>query len=462
MCIGSMISMFNTTLVNLLVPAIGGEFGVPAVGLEWVSAAYTLAYGALLMIGGAIGTAFGRRAAFLAGTAVFTAASVACALAPDLVVLLLGRALQGVGVALLLPQTLAILRAEFDDAAQRSRMVGLWAGVASLGLSAGPVLGGVILAAGSWRLGFVLSAALAIAAFILGARGVPPAAHGRPAAGVRVDWVGAAIGAVGLGGLVEGLLQLPLQGFASPLVLGAFAVGTASIALFLIRQRARSRHDRVVLIPPSLWQSPAVIAASVAGLAYFFMFFGTSYFYSIDLQEYRGHDPFTAGLLFLPMMLSTAAFGPIAGRLAARFGIAPVLITGLGLGAAGCALLAVQSEGSGPADLAWRLAVVGVASGLMSSSMSSLAVADADPADSSTAAALHNTFRQIGSTLGVAALGAIIGANVLARQPDAAIAQTMPGIGAAMAVTAAVLLAGMVTVFLLTTRNSNQSGASEA
>lgn len=455
MCLGSMISMFNSTMVNVMVPSIGSEFNVSAVSLEWVSAIYTLTYGALLLLGGALGAVYGRRSVFLAGIAVFTAASVACIFAPSFTVLLVARALQGAGVAMLLPQTLAILSAEFTNPAQRARVVGLWAGVASLGLAAGPVLGGLIVAAASWRVGFIVSTAFGVGAFILGARGVPGVGHGRPADPGHIDWGGAILGAIGFAALVEGLMQIPERGIDAVAVLGLFVLAAISLSGFIVWQHLRGRTGRTELMPMKLWRFPAFAAANIGGVAYFFMFFSILYFYSIDLQGARGYSPMTTGLLFLPMMLFTALFGPIAGRLAARFGTAPVLSVGLGIGCAGCLLLSFQSSAAGPLDLEWRLAIIGIASGLMSSSMSNLAVSGIDARLSSNAAAVHNTFRQIGSTLGVSVLGAIIAMQ--GAGASSAAHTTLPGLPPAMLVTAIIMIVSMAAVITLTHRRTTEA-----
>ncbi|HWC80690.1 MAG TPA: MFS transporter [Pseudonocardiaceae bacterium] len=451
MCLGLMISMFNSTLVNVMVPAIGDGLHASATELEWVSAVYTLTYGALLLLGGALGNRFGRRTAFLAGIAVFVLGSLGCAFAPGIGVLLAGRVVQAVGVAVMLPQTLSILVHEFADQAARARAIGVWAGVSSLGLGAGPVLGGVILSVSSWRAGFVLSVALGMITLVLGLLAIPAARHGRPDSGPGVDYPGAALGAVCLAALIYGLLQTQTLGWASPVIIGSFVVAVLALGVFVATQYGRERRGANPLMPLSLWRSRHLVAASVAGLAYFFMFFGILYFYSIDLQQSRGYSALVTGLLFLPMMACIAAFGPIAGWLAARWTSARVLVLGLALGALGAFLLSQQGSGAGVLDLEWRFAIIGIASGFMSSSMSNLAVSSVAARYSSTAAAIHNTFRQIGSTLGVAALGVVIAATHPSTPSGPRATMTL-GLDHATAVIAALLLASAIAVLALTAR----------
>lgn len=456
MCLGAMMSMFNSTLVNVMVPAIGRALHASSTELEWVSALYTLIYGALLLLGGALGNRFGRRSAFLSGVAVFVLGSLACAMAPGIGVLLGGRAVQAVGVAVMLPQTLSILVHEFADPAVRARAVGLWAGVASLGLGAGPVLGGAIVSLGTWRAGFVLSVALGIITVLLGLLGVPETRHGRPEAGPRVDYAGAALGAVALAAAVYGLLQAPTNGWGSPWIMGSFLVAGIAVGAFLATQRRRERRGDSPLMPLSLWRCPHLVAASLAGVVYFFMFYGIMYFYSIELQQFRGYSALSTGLLFLPMMALIGVVGPIAGWLAARWTTSRVLVLGLGLGSLGSLLLSLQRPGTGIPDLEWCFAIVGIGSGLMSSTMSNLAVSGVDPRHSTTAAAIHNTFRQIGSSLGVAVLGVVIAAASAttpqapggAHAPDA----MTPGLDHSMGIVAALLMITAVSVFGLTVR----------
>lgn len=453
MCLGAMISMFNSTLVNVMVPTIGHALRASSTELEWVSALYTLIYGALLMLGGALGNRFGRRTAFWSGAAVFVIGSLACAMAPNIGFLLAGRAVQAVGVAVTLPQTLAILVHEFTDPAARARAVGIWAGVASLGLGAGPVLGGAIITVGNWRAGFILSVTLGIITVVLGLQGIPATRHGRPDSGSRVDYAGAVLGAIGLAAAVYGLLQAPLRGWGSPWIMGSFVLAATVLGAFLLTQRRGERRGTDPLMPLSLWRSPRLVAASLAGIVYFFMFYGILYFYSIELQQYRGHSAWSTGLLFLPMMVLTGVVGPIAGWLAARWTTSRVLVLGLGLGALGSLLLSLQNPGAGIFDLEWRFAVIGIGSGFMSSSMSNLAISSVDRRHSSTAAAIHNTFRQIGSTLGVAILGIIVAAGAMTPHATGAAPDAMtPGLDHGMAILATLLMVTAVSVLGLTTR----------
>lgn len=178
MCLGLMLSMFNATVVNVMLPNIRGALHVSETSLQWVAALFTLCNAALLLVGAALGELIGKRMTFLSGVAVFTTGSAARAAAPTLGVLLAARTVQAIGVAVMTPQTLSILVTEYTDQTRRARAVGIWAGMASLGLAAGPVVGGVVIDVGSWRGGFMVSAVLGVVTLVLGFRVISRAGYG--------------------------------------------------------------------------------------------------------------------------------------------------------------------------------------------------------------------------------------------------------------------------------------------
>jgi MFS family permease len=211
------------------------------------------------------------------------------------------------------------------------------------------------------------------------------------------------------------------------------------------RAAGRGRHP---LMPLELWRSGRFAGANLSALAYFIMLYGILYFYSIDLQQYRHYSTLAAGLAFLPMTILMAVLGPVAGRLSARFSPAPVMVAGLLLAAAGALSLALLPAGGSALDLGWRFALVGLGAGLMNSPMSNAAVSSADARHSGAASATHNTFRQIGGTLGVAALGTIVAAGQHGSGRSAAF---QAGLGHAFTAVAASLVLCAITVAVLGT-----------
>jgi MFS family permease len=314
------------------------------------------------------------------------------------------------------------------------------------------VVGGVITSMASWRAGFMLSVVLGVITIALGMRVISRARYGRPAQAPAPDFAGAALSMLALAALVYGLIESATLGWSSPLIIGAFALAASAAAAFIATQRAAGGRGRHPLMPLELWRSRGFIGANLAGLAYFFTLLGILYFYSIDLQQYRHYPALATGLTFLPMTILMALLGPVAGRLSARFTTTPVMVAGLLVAAAGSLSLALLPADGTVADVGWRFALVGIGAGLMSSPMSNAAVSSVAARHSGAASATHNTFRQIGSTLGVAALGTIVTAGQHAT-PGAAAAYGS-GLSRAMTVVATVLVTCAVIVAVLGNRQS--------
>jgi EmrB/QacA subfamily drug resistance transporter len=446
-CLGLLLSMYNATVVNVMLPDIRVSLHASGTGLQWVAALYSLCYAALLLAGGALGERLGKRMTFLGGVALFTIGSAACAASPALGPLLAARAVQAVGVAALIPQTLSILVTEYKDPARRARAVGIWAGAASLGLAAGPVVGGAITAVANWRAGFLLSVVLGLITIALGFRVISRARYGRPAHPVTPDFAGAGLSVLTLAALTYGLIESATLGWTSPLIIGAFALTVAAAAGFIATQRTAGRRGRQPLMPLELWRSGRFIGANLSALGYFIMLYGILYFYSIDLQQYKHYSTLAAGLAFLPMTILMALLGPVAGRLSARFSTTPVMVAGLLLAAAGSLALALLPTDGSAIDMGWRFALIGIGAGLMNSPMSNTAVSSADARHSGAASATHNTFRQIGGTLGVAALGTIVAAGHHAAGGAAAafptgLSHAMTAVAAVLALCAVIVAAG--------------------
>jgi MFS transporter, DHA2 family, methylenomycin A resistance protein len=458
-CLGLLLSMYNATVVNVMLPDIRLSLHASGTGLAWVAALYSLIYAALLMAGGALGARIGKRAAFLGGAALFTIGSAACAAAPDLGFLLGARAVQAVGVAALIPQTLSILVTEYADPARRARAIGIWAGAASIGLAAGPVIGGAITQVANWRAGFWLSVVLGVVTVSLGLRVISRSRYGRPARPAAPDLAGAALSVLSLAALVYGLIESSTLGWGSPLIIGSLVIAVAAAAGFVASQRRAAARGRQPLMPLELWRSGRFVGANLSAIGYFIMLYGILYFYSIDLEQYGHYSTLGAGLAFLPMTILMAVLGPVAGRLSARFSTTPVMVAGLLLAAAGALSLGLLPAGGSALDIGWRFALIGLGAGLMNSPMSNSAVSSADTRHSGAASATHNTFRQIGGTLGVAALGTIVAAG---HHDPAGATAFHAGLGHAFLAVAALLALCAITVAVLGRGGSRSHGRHEA
>src|SRR5579884_3067462 len=370
---GLALATVNSTIVNVALPAIGRHLHADLVLLQWVVNSFTLVYCALLLPAGPVGDRIGRRRLLLGGMSVFAAGSVACAVAPDITSLIGGRVLQGIGGSAIVPGGLALLARQFGEPAARARALGVWAGVASLGLAVGPVVGGVLISGFGWRSVFWLLSGLAAASVVMVRRLVPERLHGADPQAAPFDWPGALLGGIWLAALSFALIEAHEYGWSSPEVLGSFKVTAASLAGF-VRAEQRRPPQRPPLMPLGVWRSRSFIAANLGGLAYFLSLFGILFFFSLYLQQQRGDSALAAGLLFLPLTVVMAVLGPVAGRLVARIGVRPVVTVGFAVAGCGCLALAALPGGSGHVDLELRLLLTGVGFGLMSTPMTTPAV----------------------------------------------------------------------------------------
>jgi DHA2 family methylenomycin A resistance protein-like MFS transporter len=411
--LGYFMVILDATAVNLALPAVSRNLGGGVTGLQWVVDGYTLAFAALLLSAGVAGDRLGSRRVFLTGLAAFTAASAGCALAPSLGVLVVIRLIQGVAAAMLVPTSLALLQASYPDRGMRARAVGLWGGIGGLAAASGPVLGGALTTVASWRLVFAINVPVGLFAWWLTRRRV------------------AAI--VALTALTAGLIEAGPHGWASWPVLGGLAVAALAGAAFLAAQYRVASP----MLPPALLRRPTLTAGSFVGLLINLGFYGQLFVFSLYLQSVRGESPLIAGLSLLPEAAAVPVASVLSGRLTARCGPRITMITGLSLGAAGLLGLIVAAHGTAY----WMLILPMVAAGSgMALTMPAVttAVMEAAPVSRGGAAAgLLNSARQVGSALGVAIAGALVGGA----------AGFAPGLHLALAICGGAFLLGvLVTV----------------
>jgi DHA2 family methylenomycin A resistance protein-like MFS transporter len=402
MCAGYFLVLLDVTVVNVALPQLGNGLGAGVAGLQWVVDGYAVPLAALLLVGGSLGDVVGHKRVVLAGLGLFGVASLGCGLAPATGVLVAARLLQGVGAALLLPGTLAIIADTFPDRGEQARAIGIWASVGSAALPAGPLLGGALVQGLSWRAVFLVNVPIVLAAGALAMRVVrdrPPSSG----AGRRPDWPGSATAATGLCALVLGIIEL---GHGSTGVgATALVVAAAAVADFVLVER-RSAHP---MLPLDLFgQRPFVTANAVAG-AMNLGTLGTLFLITLYLQSVQNRGPLEAGVAMLPLFLPLTVLAPYAGGLTSRHGPRLPMVVGLLVSAAGVALLLTASAGSGyplllPALLAW-----GVGLGVLTPAVVAAAISAVPPERSGLASGANNTSRQAGGALGIAAYGAVAG-----------------------------------------------------
>ncbi len=372
MCVGMFLVLLDVTVVNVALPTLDAHLGSDVAGMQWVVDSYTVALAALLLTAGTVGDLRGHSRMVLVGLALFGAASAAAGLAPSLVLLVAARAVQGVGAAVLLPCTMAVISDTFPDQRARARALGIWAGVSSLALPAGPVLGGLLVTVTGWRGVFLVNVPVVVAAMVACARLVPPS-HDARADGKgrddrrddrRVDRVGALTCTVALAAVVFAVIERG-RGAGAPAVGGAAAVAVCALVAFGYAEHRAARP----LLPPTLLRSRAFVGANLVAATMNFVGIGTIFVATLYLQEVRQHSPLRAGLELLPLFVPLAALSPLTGRLTARFGPRPPMVAGLCVGAAGLAGLLLPDAHSSYGVLLPAMLGLGVGMGLLTAAV---------------------------------------------------------------------------------------------
>ena len=398
------IVQLDVTIVNVALPEIGRELGASVSALQWVVDAYTLGFAVFLLSAGVLGDRFGARRVFLSGFALFTLASLACAMAPGPLALNLARAVQGVGAALLVPSSLAILNAAYaHDRAQLAKAIAWWTAAGGVSIAAGPVLGGLLVSVAGWRSIFWVNIPICVLGFWLTLR-VVPALRGKDAARA-FDITGQLLAIVALTAFIGAVIEFNALGASSHLVQGALLVALASAVLFVRSQR----RSAAPMLPLGLFRDVGFSGAVLFGVLVNFAYYGVIFVLSFYLQKVRGFSVMHAGLVFLPLT-GTFIFSNIAsGRMQARLGSRKPMIVGGLIGAAGYALLGIfgTAHDSTFLEMLPGLVLIPAGMGLAVPAMTTSILSAVDRSQAGTASAVLNTARQVGGALGVAIFGAM-------------------------------------------------------
>ncbi|MFE2263141.1 MFS transporter [Streptomyces griseosporeus] len=408
-CLGQFMVLLDNTIVGAALPDMQHRLHTQLTGLQWIVDAYVLLVAMLLLSGGVFADRFGRKRVYLTGVAVFTAASVACSLAPSAGWLIAGRVLQGVGAAALSPASLALLVAAHPAPRERVRAIGLWAGLSGIGLAAGPVAGGVLTEAFGWPAIFLVNVPIGVVLLLAGLRILKETRNPNAPA---IDVPGTVLSVVGVGALTYSLIEGGARGWTSPAVLASSTAAVILLAAFVAVEARR----RAPMLPLRLFRQRLFTVSNTAMVVVGFALMGSSFFFSQFFVYVQGSSILRAGLQTLPTTLAMVIVSPYAGRLAARYGFRTVVTVGLAVAGPGLLALGTVDANTGYGNVWWRLTVVGVGFALTMSPLTGAAIQAVDPQEGGLASGISSTTRQIGAVLGVAVLGAV----VRARQADGA------------------------------------------
>jgi EmrB/QacA subfamily drug resistance transporter len=399
--LGSSMAFIDSTVVNVALPALQASFHATVVDLQWVIESYGVLLAALILVGGSFGDRFGRRLIFVAGVSIFAVASAGCALASSIDQLIIARSIQGVGAALLVPGSLAIISTSFDEKS-RGAAIGTWSGFTAITTAIGPVLGGWLVEHASWRWVFFLNLPIAVAVVAISLWRIP---ESRSAGAGRIDWPGAILATAGLGGLVIGLIESPDLGWRSPLVLGSLTIGVGCLIAFVFVEAASTSPT----LPLTLFKSRSFSGANLLTL-FLYAAIGIFFFlFPLNLIQVQGYSTTATGAAMLPLILLIFFLSRWSGGLVARYGSRAPLIAGPLIVAFGFALFAMPSIGSNY----WReffppIIVLGFGMAVTVAPLTTVVMNSINKDRVGTASGINNAVARVASVLAIAVLGIVM------------------------------------------------------
>jgi EmrB/QacA subfamily drug resistance transporter len=435
---GLFMIMLDNTVVNVALPSIQRELGANLSSLQWIVTGYALTFAALMLIGGKLADAYGRRLIFVVGIVIFTVASLACGLSGSEEQLIAARVVQGSGAALMNPATLSIIAATFPPR-QRGTAIGIWAGVSALALAIGPLVGGLLTEHVGWEWIFYVNIPVGILAVVVSFLFIHET---RDETHERLDLPGLATSALGLFALTYGLIEANSYGWGSARIVGSFLVAAVSLAVFVMLER----RQRAPMLDLSLFRSGTYTGANLVILLVALAMFGVFFFVSLYMQNVLGYSAVQAGAAFLPMTILIILLAPIAGRTSDRIGSRWLMTAGM-------TLLSVQLlyfSQLGTDATFWTLLpamLIGGAGMSLTMTPSAAAATRAVPVDKAgVGSAVLNAFRQVGGSVGIALMGAIVAAEANGVRTVQAF---MNGFETSLLVASGIALAGAVVAAVL-------------
>ncbi|MDX6477411.1 MAG: hypothetical protein QOH95_2922 [Gaiellaceae bacterium] len=450
-CIAQFMVILDATIVNVALPSIQRGLHFSPTSLQWIVNAYTLVFGGFLLLGGRASDLLGRQRLFIAGVAVFTVASLINGIATSSGVLIAGRALQGLGGALVSPAALSIVTTTFAEGKERTQALGVWSAIAAGGGAVGLVLGGFLTETLSWRWVFFVNLPIGVLATVLSLRFIPNSrADDRPE---TYDVAGAVTVTGGLLVLVYAIVKAQTYGWGSAKTIGLFVVAVSLLAAFVVIER----RSKAPLIRLGIFRLRSLTGSNAAMLLVASGLFAMFYFASLYLQEILGYKPLKAGLAFLPFTVGIIIGAGASQALIKRIGIRAVTYVGLSLGTAGLLYFArLPTHGTYLRDVFPTIAIVSIGMGMTFVPCTLLATTNVEPGDAGLASGLFNTSQQVGGALGLAVLSTLAasrtshllggGVSTIAVRSSALTKgyHVAFGVGAAMLVAAAIVLAATI------------------
>ena len=407
-CLALFMTNFDGTAGDVALPKIQQDLGANISGVQWILNAYHLPVASLLLAMGKFGDVFGRRRIFLWGLALFTAASAMCGLAPNLEMLIVGRSLQGIGAAALLPLSLTILTATFTENAERTKAIGIWSAVSALAMVVGPGLGGYLIDAVGWQSIFIVNVPIGI---LTCAMSIQALKRDRGVAGESLDWPG----------LLLSILSVALLSYAltyeseSAWLSSARLVWLGLSVLSFIAFRAIEKRSTHPIVPISLLANRAFALVCITQMLVFFMSGGLFFILSLFLQHVQGYSAIATGLCFLPMNGAIIAASFASGWIAVRLGWRFPILTGLAIVTAAVASLTQIDTGTNYSEILWTLVIAGFGGGLTIPALAATAMNAVTPLDEGIASALSSISIQFGGILGIAVQGALFAGGLRAQ-----------------------------------------------
>jgi EmrB/QacA subfamily drug resistance transporter len=438
--VGAFVTSLDVVVVSTALPSLRAHLGASLSDLEWTINAYNLAFASLMLTGAALGDRFGRKRLYVTGLALFTAASVACALAGSAGMLIAARTVQGAGAAIILPVSLTLISEAFP-AEKRGTAIGIWGGITGLGVALAPLLGGAIIQGINWQWIFWINVPVGVVAAVASAALLAESRGPRP----RLDLVGLPLIILGLLALVWAPVRAPVTGWGSGEVIGALIAGAMLLSGFVAWERRAS----LPMMPVEYFRRRAFSAAGAVAFLLSFALIGSVFWIAQMLQVGMGYSPLASGVRMLVFTMMPMVFAPIGGVLSDKIGNRPFLAGGLVLMGGGYAWLAlVVKAGVGYPSLIGPFVVAGIGISFVFPTLANAAVGSVPLADSGVAAGANNTMREAGGLFGVAVLAAVFTAN----GSYASHAAFMHGFRSALVVASAVALAGVLPALLVPSR----------